>query len=112
MKIETDPQDVVTIAQRVSEILKPLILRSEKGKGNDNQDQIFDLKGLAEYLQVTPSWVYKQVSLKTIPYFKVGKYLRFRRKEIDKWVETKTVRPVPALRLGNKTGVTCADSVS
>ena len=101
MKIETDPQDVETIAQRVSEILKPLVLRSEKGKGNDCGDQIFDVKGLAEYLHVTPSWVYKQVSLKAIPYFKAGKYPRFRRKDIDKWTETNTVRPVPTLRLAN-----------
>ena len=107
MRIETEPQDIEAIAQRVSETLKPLILRSDRGKGDDDSLQIFDVNGLAEYLQVTPSWVYKQVSLKTIPYFKVGKYLRFRRKEIDKWVETKTVRPVPALGLGNKRGVTC-----
>ena len=106
MRIETEPQDIEPIAQRVSEILKPLILRSDRGNGNDDNHQIFDVKGLAEYLHVTPSWVYKQVSLKVIPYFKAGKYSRFRRRDIDKWVETKTVRPVPALRLGKKSGVT------
>ena len=70
------------------------------------QKLILSCTGLAEYLHVTPSWVYKHISLKAVPHFKAGKYPRFRRKDIDKWVETKTVKPVPALRLGDKTGVT------
>jgi len=99
MKIEIEPQDIEAIAQRVSDIIKPLIARIERGNGTNGSDAILDVEGLAEYLHVAPAWIYKKVSLKAIPYFKVGKYPRFRKKDIDKWIEGGTVRPVPTLKL-------------
>lgn len=96
MKAELEPQDIEAIAQRVIELLKPLL--AGNGKQEDT-DIIFTPETLAEYLQVDTSWVYKQVSLKTIPYFKSGKYTRFKKPVIDKWIETQTVRPIPPLKL-------------
>jgi excisionase family DNA binding protein len=96
VKFEIEPQDIQAIAQKVSELLKPLLSRIE---GRDDKDPIFDVKGLAEYLHVDLSWVYKQVSLKTIPFFKTGKYTRFRKKDIDRWIENQTARPIPTMRL-------------
>lgn len=57
-------------------------------------DELFDVHGLSKYLSVETSWIYKQVSLKTIPYFKVGKYTRFRKRDIDRWIESQMVKPV------------------
>ena len=94
MKIEIESQDIEAIAQRVSEIIKPLVLHQKQ----DEKDVIFDVKRLSEYLHVNPSWVYKAVSLKAIPYFKAGKFPRFRKREIDKWAESKGVRPMPSLK--------------
>ena len=99
MKFEIEPEDINAIAQRVSEVIKPLLSRIE---GPGEKDVIFDVKGFAEYLHVDASWIYKQVCLKAIPYFKRGKYLKFRKKDIDRWIEEGTVRPVPTLR-----GVRC-----
>jgi hypothetical protein len=48
------------------------------------------------------SWVYKQVSLGTLPYFKADKYTRFKKTEIDKWTENRTVRPVEELNYVKK----------
>lgn len=96
MKFEIEPQDVEAIAQRVSELLKPLFPHLEK---RDEKDIIFDVKGLAEYLHVDRSWVYKQVSLKAVPFFKTGRYTRFRKKDIDRWIESQGVRPIPPLRI-------------
>ena len=104
MKIEIEPQDIEAIAQRVSDILMSTLARIERGDGTNGSDAIFDVKGLAEYLHVTPSWVYKQVSLKAIPYFKTGKYSRFRKKDIDKWVESQTARSIPPLKLVKNRG--------
>ncbi len=95
MKSELEPEDINAIAEKVSEKLKPMMSRIE---GHGEEDTILDVEGLAEYLGVDTSWVYKQASLKKIPFFKVGKYIRFRKKKIDKWIEDGTVRPVPTVR--------------
>ena len=103
MKFELEPQDIEEIAQRVITLLRPML--RENGEGSE-KDTIFHVNGLAEYLHVDPSWVYKQVSMKTIPYFKTGKYPRFKKKDIDKWIESQTARPIPPLKLVKNRGVT------
>ena len=96
MKMELEPQDIQAIASQVVEMLRPLL--AQKGKG-EAEDRIFAVEALAEYLGVSPSWVYKQVSFKAIPYFKAGKHPRFRKAEIDRWIEIRTVKPIPPLRM-------------
>lgn len=98
MKAElTLPQELVElIADRVIEKIKPILSGNGKHEG---ENTIFTPETLAQYLQVDTSWVYKQVSLKTIPYFKSGKYTRFKKHVIDKWIEAQTVRPIPPLKL-------------
>ena len=76
-------------------MLKPHLSNNK----NHEDDTIFDVKGLAAYLKMDISWVYKQVSKKTIPYFKSGKYNLFRKSEIDKWIAERTIKPVPKLSL-------------
>lgn len=95
MKAElTLPQELVDqIADKVVERLKPLL-----SGGKVEPDIIFTPETLAKYLQVDITWIYKQVSLKTIPYFKNGKYTRFKKSVIDKWIETQTVRPLAPLK--------------
>jgi predicted DNA-binding transcriptional regulator AlpA len=96
MRTELEEGDLQAIAQRVSEILKPMLTHHS---GSNEKDTIFDVKGLSSYLHVNPCWVYKQISLKAIPYFKAGKFPRFRKREIDKWIDSKAVREIPALRV-------------
>jgi excisionase family DNA binding protein len=99
MKIELESHDIESIAQRVSEVLRPMLSNQEK---NGDKEIIIDVNGLAEYLQVDISWVYKQVSLRGIPFFKTGKYSRFRKMDIDKWIESQSVRSIPPMRLAKK----------
>ena len=82
----------------VAETLKPLLKNTKK---SGDSDIVFDVKELAGYLKVDKSWVYNQVHLKTIPYFKCGKYTRFKKSSIDKWIDSETIRAVPALSLAN-----------
>lgn len=96
MKIEIESQDIEAIAQRVTELIRPILLNAGH---NEEKDRIFDVKGLSEYLHVDPSWIYKQVSLRAIPFFKTGKYSRFRKKDIDKWIESNAARPIPPMKL-------------
>jgi len=104
MKIEIELQDIEAIAQRVVDLLKPMFRGYSEGP---EKDTIFDVSGLAEYLHVDPSWVSRQVSLRAIPYFKAGKYPRFRKKDIDRWTENQTSGSIPALKQAKNRGVNC-----
>jgi excisionase family DNA binding protein len=88
MKAELESQDIEAIAYRVVELLEPKL--SGNGKQRE-EDIIFDVKGLSQYLKVNESWVYKRVSVKAIPYFKNGKYTRFRKKDIDRWIDSQKI---------------------
>ena len=91
MKIELEPQEIEAIAQRVAELIKPMLSKSYT---RVQDEQIFTTKSLAGYLQVKPSWVYKRVSNGEIPYFKHGKYTRFKKSAIDKWLEKHSLTPL------------------
>ena len=91
MKTELEHNDIELIAQQVANKLKPLLCKSPK----QTDETVFDVKGLAQYLKVNESWVYNRVHLKSIPYFKCGKYPRFKKSAIDKWIEQETVQPIP-----------------
>jgi len=96
MRTTFEQEDIQAIAEAVIEKLKPLLTGI---KAKSEPDTILTPETLAEYLRVDVSWVYKQVSLKTIPYFKSGKYTRFRKSVIDRWIESQSVRPIPLLKL-------------
>jgi excisionase family DNA binding protein len=66
-----------------------------------SEEAILTVETLAQYLQVDVSWVYKSVSLNSIPFFKVGKYTRFHKKKIDEWIEKHAVKVVPKSVLKN-----------
>lgn len=78
MKIELERKDIQAIAQEVAERLKPLLIQ--------NQDILFDVEGLSKYLKVKAQWVYQKVYEGAIPYHKTGKYLRFQKADIDRWL--------------------------
>ena len=93
MKSDLEPGDIEAIAQRVAEILKPVLARNNRA---DTEDIIFDMQTLAEYLKVSTKWIYERTHLKEIPYIKIGGQLRFNRKEIDKWLQTGKIPAVDA----------------
>jgi excisionase family DNA binding protein len=80
LKSELEIQDIEEIADKVIEKLNPII-----GKDGD-EDIIFDVDGFAQYLKVGKQWVYEKVHQGSIPYYKVGKYPRFRKSKIDEWL--------------------------
>jgi excisionase family DNA binding protein len=89
MKLETHiPQEFIeAIAQEVFAKLKPLV--AAKTRGED--DLPFNPEQLAAYLGVNKQWVYERVSLGEIPHTKMGRYLRFRKSAIEKWLDSKSV---------------------
>lgn len=90
-----EQKDVESIVNLVVEQLKPLLQTRQQNK---EEEKILDVKTLGEYLMVDQSWIYKKVQYGEIPYFKVGKYNRFKKSDIDKWIQSQTIRPVPTLK--------------
>ena len=85
MKTEFETQDIEAIALRVAELLKPLL--SGNGR-HEAEDTIFDVKGLCDYLHASDKWIYERTHLKAIPHLKVNGLLRFRKRDIDKWLNS------------------------
>lgn len=56
------------------------------------------VRQVAEYLQVTERTVYKLAWAGQLPGFKVGNTWRFKRDDIDKWIETNKRRVRLSLR--------------
>ncbi len=48
---------------------------------------IMTIKEISEYLKLAEKTVYRLVAAKKIPGFKIGGAWRFRKSEIDKWIE-------------------------
>ncbi|MFG2113901.1 helix-turn-helix domain-containing protein [Streptomyces sp. NPDC048718] len=49
--------------------------------------RLMSVTDLAEYLGVTPAWVYNNHRTLNIPAFKIGGHLRFRPTDVDRWIE-------------------------
>jgi excisionase family DNA binding protein len=49
-------------------------------------DQILTVKEVAEYLKVNERTIYRLATEKKIPAFRVGTSWRFRRAEVDSWI--------------------------
>ncbi len=72
------------ITHRVVNKLKPLLAK----QSDPDSDVIFDVKGLCEYLKVSDKWVYDRTHFNEIPYIKIKGLLRFRKKDIDRWLNS------------------------
>jgi len=96
MKAElTLPEDFTDqIVEKLFDRLKPFLSDNGK-KGND--DFLFDVPGLAAYLKASNKWIYERVQFKEIPYLKINGLLRFRKKDIEKWLQTCHVLAVHSL---------------
>lgn len=94
MKTQLEAEDIQAIAIAVIEKIVPYLT----DKKHESEEIIFSPETLAQYLQVETSWVYKAVSNKVIPYFKSGKYIRFKKSSIDRWIASQERQPIPLFK--------------
>ena len=80
-EITLPPELVEAIADAVIAKLKPL-LSSRKAA----EDDLFDVAGVAAYLRVDRQRIYEWTSQNSIPFIKAGRFLRFRKSVIDRWL--------------------------
>ena len=92
MQSTLEKNDIDAIADAVFQKLKPLLKVANK-KAED--DVFFTVDQLAEYLNVKKCWIYRRTSDQNIPFHKRGRYVRFKKIEIDKWLEEQKVNPLP-----------------
>jgi excisionase family DNA binding protein len=84
MQAHLDDEDIAKIVKGVTEALRPLFEVRNESIG----EEILDVEELSAYLKVPQTWIYERTHLKEIPYLKVGGKLRFRRREIEKWLKS------------------------
>ena len=96
MKTQFELEDIKAVSSTVVEMISPILGRS---CGNNSDEKIFDQDELATYLKVSRSWVDQKISAQEIPFFKCGKYPRFRKAEVDKWINKNTIQPIPQLSM-------------
>lgn len=57
------------------------------------------IREVAEYLKITEKTAYRLAAARDLPGFKVGGSWRFRRSEIDRWIDRQSEKPT-----GERTG--------
>ncbi len=73
------------------------------------EKQFWDIKGLSQYLQVKPSTLYAWAAQGKIPHLKLHRLLRFRREDIEQWLEARrpdmAPRPIPRPHQASRKGI-------
>ena len=86
MKLDFEGAELDRLAEALSAKLavklKPLLSNKD---GGTSGDRILSVDDLSKYLSVDKSWVYHNI--RQIPHFKIGRFPRFRKREVDKWLE-------------------------
>ena len=60
-----------------------------------HHDVLFTLGETAEYLKLARQTLYNMVSRREIPFLKAGRQLRFRKSDLDSWLQ-ESAKPQPA----------------
>jgi excisionase family DNA binding protein len=82
-ELELDTKQLVKhVTEAVLKALQPYL------NGNGEGDTLFTVKALAEYLEVSDRWIYERIQLTEIPFIRQGGFLRFRKSDIDQWLDT------------------------
>jgi len=89
LKSTLEPEDIQAIAAAVTEMLKPIL--SGNGK---HDDTLMTIDETANFLKTSKAQIYQWVNnsqhgLGNFPYYKAGKLLRFSKKTILKWLESR-----------------------
>jgi excisionase family DNA binding protein len=86
------------------------LLRTNGYRGEEHLLQILekDLKEfltiaeLSEYLSIKPSSLYSMAERREIPCFRFGRLIRFKREEIDMWIENHREKTIDPAEKGRK----------
>ncbi len=57
------------------------------------QSHLMTIEEAAKFLNLKVSKLRRDIFLKTIPYYKIGSLIRFKKEELLKWIDEKLVTP-------------------
>ena len=67
---------------------------TDKSKEIPNTDNgLWTMEDVAEYLHLKPATIQDKVFKRSIPFIKLGGAVRFRKEDIDRWIEEQKVEP-------------------
>lgn len=105
MEIQLNSSDRQAIAEEIISVLKAHIeqlvqLQSAAATPTPaavpapkTVDGALTIKGAAEFLNVTERWIRRQIADRTIKHFTVGRQIRFKKVELEKYVQAREVLP-------------------
>jgi excisionase family DNA binding protein len=64
----------------------------DTGHKMDRVKEVMTLREASQYLGISPDTLYKYLSEKSIPAFKLGNRWRFKKDSLDRWMERKIER--------------------
>jgi excisionase family DNA binding protein len=64
----------------------------DTGQKMDTVKEVMTLREASQYLGISPDTLYKYLSEKSIPAFKLGNRWRFKKDSLDRWMERKIER--------------------
>jgi excisionase family DNA binding protein len=62
-------------------------------------DDVMTVSDLCVYLKIHLSTVYRMVTRGQLPHFRIGDNIRFRKQEIDQWMEQRRIKSGPPRRV-------------
>ena len=96
MKIEIEMTEfVAAVAEAVAQKLRPM-LKGTTAPSVEG-DGLLDVGELSTFLGASTDWIYQRTAKNEIPFVKVGRLLKFRRSEIDRWLSAHSVPAVAPL---------------
>lgn len=72
---------------RIEQLLTELVKNVTTATINTESEEILTVEELSEYLTIARQTIYGKCAAREIPYYKNGKRLYFKKKEINKWLE-------------------------
>ena len=97
MRVELNipPELVSAIAEEVVARLRPLLAARKEAAG---VEVLMGVAELGKYLgSVSRDWIYQRTAGNEIPFVKVGRFVKFRRSDIDRWLAKQSVPAVAPL---------------
>jgi excisionase family DNA binding protein len=73
-------------------------------RATESMEQLWTVRDVAHYLNCSPQAVYQWAARRELPCLQVGTLRRFRRSDVDAWLEARSARSVALLRLRRPTG--------
>ncbi len=55
--------------------------------------ELLGVREIANWLGVPPSWIYDRVRTERIPFYKIGKYVKFDPQEVKVWLKSQRKGP-------------------